>query len=458
MHLKNGYMRKLLTVILLLTSLKSFSQDEPIYIINGFPTPIPTPPEDALYNATGFLPEHFIQDPLFNTNYSSSSTVMVYGNAYLTSNALNQSFYQDVLNYGYIDNTTKNNISNSLGPLNTVDFNYNLSVAYRHRLDSILGCPTGNLIISLSTRSLSSVRFSNDDFNLIFFGNAQYAGQTAYLSGSNASLNYYNQLRIGWNGTTPNHNGSSVSFGFGVSFLQGRKDFDLNVPAGTLYTQQDGEYINANYNLTYKTNDSTASNLLTFNGAGASLDAFVEKKFSSTFSVSFSASDVGFIDWGKRSLQATADSSIHFTGYNAGDIFQLTDTAFNKINKDSILKLLGVKEHQQSYVTTLPFHLELSCAKYIPAWHSVISGGIVYWYYDPSQFILYAKFNHTFGRHFFAGVSADVNSMGSFEAGLDAGLQLNHLSLFASAGNLFENFIPETSTSATAGVSIAYSF
>jgi hypothetical protein len=433
-------MRNLLLIIFLLTSIKCFSQDA------------------SLYNATGFLPEHFTEDPLFNTNSSYSSCVMIYGNAYLTSNALNQNFYQDVLNDGYIDDNTKNDISNTLKPFNAVDFNYNLSIAYTHRLDSLFGCPKGNLIVSLSTRSLNSVHFSNDDFNLIFFGNAEYAGQTAYLSGSNASLTYFNQLRVGWNGTTQNHNGSSVSFGVAASFLQGRKSFDLSVPVGTLYTQQDGEYINAGYNFLYKTNDTTSTNLYTFNGEGASLDAFVEKKFSKTFSVSFSASDVGFIAWGKNSLQANADSNIHFTGYNAGNIFQLTDTAFNKINKDSILKLLGVREHQQSYTTVLPFHLELSFAKYITAWHSVVSGGIIHWYYNPSQFILYAKFNRTFGRHFFAGVSADVNSIGSFEAGLDAGVRLNHLSLFASAGNLFENFLPETSTSATAGVSVSYSF
>jgi len=67
-------------------------------------------------------------------------------------------------------------------------------------------------------------------------------------------------------------------------------------------------------------------------------------------------------------------------------------------------------------------------------------------------------FNHAFGKLFFAGITADVNSIGSFEAGVDAGLQLKHLSLFASAGNLFENFTPQTSTSASADVSIAYSF
>ena len=421
-------------------SIKCFSQSNP------------------LYNNFNFLSANFTQDPLLNTNTYNSQSLTIYGNAYLTSNAINQSFYQDVVDYGYIDNTTKNNISNNLNALNAVDFNYNLSIAYTHRLDSLFGCPKGNLIISLGTRSLNSARFSNDAFNLIFFGNEQYAGQTAYLSGSSASLTYYNQLRIGWNGTREQKNGSSISYGGAVSFLQGRSGFDLTVPKATLYTQQDGEYIDAAYNFLYKSSDTGSNNLLTFNGGGLSVDAFVKKNFSSTFSITFSASDVGFMAWGKNSLQANADSGTHFTGYNAGDLFNLTDTAFNKINKDSILRLLGVRERKQSYVTSLPFHLELSASKIITSWHSVISGGIVYWNYDPGQFIFYARFNHAFGKLFFAGITADVNSIGSFEAGVDAGLQLKHLSLFASAGNLFENFTPQTSTSASADVSIAYSF
>lgn len=433
-------MNKFLAAIFLLITLKAFPQNS------------------SLIDNAGFLSSHFIQDPLFNTNYSYNSTIMAYGDAYLTSNAINQSFYQDVLNYGYIDDDTKNNISNSLKALNTVDFNYNLSLAYRKKADSLFGCPHGNLFITISTRSLSSARFSNDAFNLIFFGNVQYAGKTAYLTGSSASLIYFNQLRIGWNGTKQQKNNSSISFGAAVSLLQGRNNFNLTTPAATLYTEPYGEYINVNYDIAYKTSDTTSSNIATFNGGGLSFDGFVQKKFSSTFSITLSASDVGFIAWGKNSLQTNADTGIHFTGYNAGDLFTLTDTAFNKINKDSILKLLGIREHKQSYITSLPFHFELSATKLITSWNAALSVGVVYWNYNPGQFIAYARFNHMFNKYFYGGVTADVNSIGSFEGGLDAGLQLNHFTLSASAGNLFENFVPQISTSATLQISAGYSF
>jgi hypothetical protein len=296
------------------------------------------------------------------------------------STALPFSFVETLAQNEFVNDNLKNSASSRMKSFNYDEFGYNAGVAWYHRWSDSSIFKGATTSISLKQRSINEIRFTGDAFNLIFFGNAMYAGDSARLDGSKYLGITFRQLQFGWQKSFGTKD-TSWSLFVGVSVLQGMSANSLTVAKGNLYTDPNGEYVDLNSSFLYWTSDSTASHLQTFKGIGVSGDIVLSFPVGRKGNFKFAMNDLGFIRWNKQSKGYGSDTSIHFEGVQVNNLFAFQDTSFLKVNKDTLLKRAGVKQVQQHFTTILP--TVISMVYSLAVWHNqaTLKAGI---YYKPS--------------------------------------------------------------------------
>jgi hypothetical protein len=260
------------------------------------------------------------------------------------------------------------------------ELGYNAGITWYHRWSDSSFLKGSTTSVSLKQRSINELRFTKDAFNVIFYGNAMYAGDSAHFDGSSFLGITFRQLQLGWQKSFGQKDAPWSIF-VGVSFLQGITANDLTVTKGNLYTEQNGEYVNLNSDFQYWTSDSTAAQLSNFKGIGASGDVVLSFPLGKKGNFKFAINDLGFIRWSKLSKGYAGDTSIHFEGVQVTNLFAFQDTSFLKVNKDTILKRAGVKQVVQRFTTILP--TTISMVYSINVWHNqaTLKAGL---YYKPA--------------------------------------------------------------------------
>jgi hypothetical protein len=139
---------------------------------------------------------------------------------------------------------------------------------------------------------------------------------------------------------TTNH--SHITYGIGLSALNGQQYLDVEANKAQLYTSPGGQYLNFNSDITYKQSDPANANWGSSNGAGFGVDLFMDIPILSredhSEKISIEAKDIGMIWWNKSSTTNKADSNYYYDGIAVNNILNLNSSSFNKLNADSILK------------------------------------------------------------------------------------------------------------------------
>lgn len=148
--------------------------------------------------------------------------------------------------------------------------------------------------------------------------------------------------------------------------MNGQNFQRINAGKATLYTDPNGEFIDADFNLQLNQSDSLKKNLFASNGYGFATDlsySYVNDK--KKFFINFSVEDLGFIEWNNHSSQITADSSYHFEGIVSNDLFNFQDSVKGKsANLDSAYIQPFLNNHTyKNYTTILPALFTLSAGK-----------------------------------------------------------------------------------------------
>jgi hypothetical protein len=395
------------------------------------------------------------QDPFFNIsnplsfqffNHEIRNELGIFGSGILSSNALPLPFSIAVLQNEFIDDVKKMDASAKLGSKNTFEFNYGGGIFFRFQRDSFLFKQPACYTITFRTASVQQVRFTDDLFNVVFFGNAGYAGQTADFSGS-SELNYnFNQLRF----FTQKKFGKTSQWegGAGLSFLTARQGTAIQLDRGTLYTEQNGEYIDASYHFTYFVSDSSNHGGLQVDGLGAAADLFLSFMLPDSISkFTFSVNDFGFIGWNKNSRIYRADSSFHFEGIEVTDLLHPADSSLFNFNADTLLKKTGAKVGSEAHQTWLPARFSLMYTRlFNERW--MASAGISYrpltdllpFFYVQPQFAITPKLR--------TALLLGYGGTDKFTAGLtvDAAIGKN-IALQVGSGNFLGIFVPGETTS-----------
>ena len=246
---------------------------------------------------------------MLTRSYGQSTQTGIEAGAMSASDALSNSFLNGLLLKRYISPADKS--CNSPDAMNHAFAEGRVSMFFRNENKNATTVFGKKYQISLTHRSLISTAFTGDAYHMIFEGNQTYAGQTANMSGSAASMLSYQTIEYGiFNDFTLS--GWDMSLYSGLGFVKGQQLTDLNISRGTIFTQADGEYIDASVAMQYRYYENKPSPFA-FSGAGGMLHLkLTAEKDNNSFSVE--ANDLGFIRWMSPAKEVRFDSSFRFDG------------------------------------------------------------------------------------------------------------------------------------------------
>lgn len=203
-------------------------------------------------------------------------------------------------------------------------------------------------------------RIDEDLTKLMLMGNAPYAGQTLDFEKTDYMNVYFNRLKLGLSKTIDKKNIQHTMSGI-LAFTVGQNYNYTELTSGSAFTQGNGEYLDLSIQAQTQMSDTVWGDLFTFAGYGASIDLVYSVLKKDNFFLSVGVKNLGFINWGKAPYQATADTSIHFSGIEENGENNIP----NDFSESSLRNLIFKEVDGSSFSKTLPYHVHLSMGKFI---------------------------------------------------------------------------------------------
>ncbi len=250
-----------------------------------------------------------------------------------------------------------------------VNLNYDVSAFVK-------GNSKFDILIGMKSQQNANATFTKDFFNLLFYGNKNFLGETANLAGTSINALRFQELKVG----VIMHKVDSVAkIGVSLSFIKGEQlaYFKANKNS-SLYTSPDGSELVFNSQFNVALSDTSKKNIFAFNGIGASADIFFETPYKSKvgrYSVlTVNANNIGFIHWQNNSVQLSSDSVLKFNGYQVKNVLDLRDSTLQKINEDSLFRSL-TNARYESFNINIPTNLVIINRIYFNNPHYSLSTG-----------------------------------------------------------------------------------
>lgn len=200
-----------------------------------------------------------------------------------------------------------------------------------------------------STHDLIGFRFSEDAFNLLFYGNADFAGQKADVSPLTAQRFQYQTISIGWSSSFLKQWRYRVYLD---AHRLGNYQF-ANTEDLTLFTESSGEYLELEGSLEYGGFDASNSFLGPGVGAGLSLSAEVSKTIES-LSLRLVLNHLGFMRTQEAEIYA-GNGTYRYEGQVIEDPLNPSGSFFEPLNPDSLASLIGLEERDEALLLMSPF-------------------------------------------------------------------------------------------------------
>lgn len=375
---------------------------------------------------------------------SARTRIGINGNYELNANALTGKFLSKFYKGGFIDTDLKNSVLKRTRNRNRVGANIGYSVYVAIRPDSIFHKKNISWFIGVQNREHFNCAYSKDLFKLGFYGNASYAGKTAYMNGFNMTLLRYQQLQVGIFSSKLD---SAAKWGIGVSFLKGEQYASIFAKTAELYTSEDGQYIDFNTSMQVAQSDTAKSGLGAFNGYGASVDIYFEAPFKTRIGDSklrVSVSDIGLIKFNQESLYMNQDSLFHYTGFTINSIYDLQDSTFSNVSQDSIIGTI-VPFKKRSISVTIPATLNLHFETRISKRFS-LSEGIRYIFNGNYKLLGYVKGNYHWSDRFNISATVGYGGWGTLNCGIGVFANLGKGFIVYAGSNNIEGFIAPSRT------------
>lgn len=274
---------------------------------------------------------------------------------YYHNQTLSNDFISLFYNGGHLDTSFKNQVSENLYTKNRIGAELVYGIKYKNHSSHLFGKPGWGWYASVENIGFHHGEFSKNAFDLLFYGNSRFAGDTTALSDVKFESFQYQKFTFG------GFHKSNHSY-VGISFLKGQSYRSLLVDKADLYTAPLGEEISMNLHADYRQSDTLKNGIDAFNGWGLSTDLVFylnvgknkNVKFQNAFKIAIQ--DLGFIQWNNKSLQTNIDSNYYFNGFEVNDLFDSTSYNFSERIKDS----LAVNPIQKTMTTVLPFSFSFS--------------------------------------------------------------------------------------------------
>lgn len=290
----------------------------------------------------------------------------------VNSNAITNEFTYPFLFGGYIDNNLKNQVSPRLKARNRAGFILSTEINYRHNTDT-----THFFSVGVRQQQFLHTLFAPDMFELIFRGNKQFAGKTATLHPFRYRYFDFQALALGA-GKKINKN---LTVAAEVSILRGGRFQEAVINHGTLYTEENGAYIDLNldYHLTFT--DRNTTYLSEMNGIGIAT-GFSASYNGNKFKVTANVRDLGVMRWMNLN-HLEGDSSYRFEGKEIEDVLVLDNSVFDSFKADSLAKNLGFEKRKENNYYFLPTFIHINYVYYFSR---------KFYFYSGIEFIVNANY------------------------------------------------------------------
>ncbi|MFI5164878.1 MAG: DUF5723 family protein [Bacteroidia bacterium] len=369
-------------------------------------------------------------------------SIEFYGDAFIASNAIMNDFILAFYSGKFINDVLKNESSDNLHLSNRLGGATKIGLTYTYH--SLQGKSKPVFSFSFFDRNNLDVKFSDDLFRTVFYGNKNFAGETAQLGNFQLNLLHYQQFRFGckWKGDA-----THGSFGFAVSVLSGNQNIYIHANKADMYTSPDGQYIDLALAMQMQQTDTAHKNYLGQNGMGLSTDLFYEMPYivwNKPGKIIFEVSDLGFIRWNNNSMTHSVDSSYHYEGVNVNDILHTSGGTIPKLNIDSVIDK-NTRYERRAYTTKLPFYFNVRTRTWYGKQFS-LEKGISFLFNSFAKPYYFLKLHYsTRKQNAEFAYTIGYGGYGRFNSGIEARLDFaKHYSLHIADNYLFSGIPSQT--------------
>lgn len=281
-------------------------------------------------------------------------SISINGEYELGSNGIYNSLLNKFIYGGYIDKKTKDASNSTIKNMNVLGTNMNYDVSVFFGRNSKY-----SYLIGFKDQRIFNSSYTKDFYQLVFYGNKPYLGETKNLSGSSINSLRFQELKLGfiWHKID-----TTAKVGLSVSILKGQQLFYIKANKGSsLYTNSDGTELIFNSNFNMALSDTNyKKNPFAYTGIGASADIFFETPYISKIGkgsvLTVNANNIGFLHWFDNSVQYSSDSTFKFDGYHIDNLLDLKDSTLAAINRDTVIKNT-TNAHKESFNVNIPTNL-----------------------------------------------------------------------------------------------------
>lgn len=297
-------------------------------------------------SAQNFLPEYYVREDTsmkmeLRLNYQLS---------YHTSTLPNY-FVSYFLKGGFISDDTKANVASGLKQNNTAGFEQSGGIRFIDFSSHPFKDPNLGYYIDIQHQDHLSASFSRDAFNLAFYGNGPYTGQTLHLAPLDYTRTSFQKIGFGF---IDGRSGSSA----GISLVKGQTFNHVNFSQADFYTDDSTANINFDYAAEVSRSDTNKTSWSAFNGIGIAIDLCWNFKvlrdtiLPSLGTWQIKLQNAGFVTWNSSSMYYGADSAIQYNGFTVNNILKPDESLFT--GNTDLNDTLRIKYSRKKYFSLLP--------------------------------------------------------------------------------------------------------
>jgi Family of unknown function (DUF5723) len=346
-----------------------------------------------------------------DSSYKASySIVMVNGEGFWNSDALNVGFAKKMAFGGHIERDAIDHMIGDMNDQSRVGFNAHAGIEVYGFNDSLFGNSDWGLRARISSNYNAHLNFSRDLFKTVLEGNRSFVGDTAQFGPLIGEFQAYQKFGFGF---FSKKNLSSLM----LSFVSGQEYQNINMRNSYLYTSANADTMVVGYRGEYSSADNSKHGFGVGKGAGLALDFDLNLPLESGKGfLSLTVSDLGFIAWNKNSNIARMDSSTTWVGYNINNLFALDS---NHVVAPNLKDSLHYTTRNRSHMAVLPGSIHVRWMRYFNQ-KNYVECGVSLWPNRTSIPMAYAAVGQMMGNNFSLIERVSLGGYGGFAVGVEA--------------------------------------
>jgi len=315
----------------------------------------------------------------------------------------------------------------------------------------------GEIFFSYHHRQLRNVFATKDMYELLFYGNARFAGQTADISNLRVQNFIYNQYTGGIKKKI-DYGKYQMDFGVSLSLLQVINQQDIRTKQASIYTSEDGDTIRVNYDLSFNTAREGANTFFQRNGLGASGDFHLGFMNSNKWKLSIDVTDVGYMMFRKTPINYSAAKTVEFRGIVIPDLLHFSSQTFDTLNLDSAVRSYLPSKTTNQYSLFFPFSACVVFSKPLLNDKLVLNFGLQYRNLPNYYAYGYVKANYFIKSDMVFSVSGGGGGYSWFNLGIEFSKRWKYFDFTLGTSNLLGTVIPSHYTGNSVYLRLGSSF